>query len=28
VTYDEALDRQLVEAQRTLYAGDKLCKPV
>jgi hypothetical protein len=26
--YDEALDRQLVEAQRALYAGDKLCKPV
>jgi hypothetical protein len=28
VAYDEALDRQLVETQRTLYAGDKLCKPV
>ena len=28
VTYDEALDRQLVDAQRALYGADKLCKPV
>lgn len=26
--YDEALDRQLVEQQRAVYAGDTLCKPV
>ena len=28
VAYDEALDRQLVEAQRALYGADRLCKPV
>ena len=27
-TYEEALDRQLVEAQRALYGSDRLCKPV
>ncbi len=26
--YDESLDRQLADAQRALYAGDNLCKPV
>lgn len=26
--YDEALDRQLVDAQRALYGADRLCKPV
>ena len=26
--YDAERDRQLVEAQRALYGGDTLCKPV
>ena len=26
--FDEALDRQLVEAQRVVYGADRLCKPV